>query len=144
LKPTAKRTNRVVFFDDEVATHLKRWLKVRESRATANYSKDSKALWVSSWGSKVDRGAIVYVVDKAARLCGLHDPSSPRMEDHFSAHCARHFFSTHLLRSGMRREYVKWLRGDAIKEAVDIYFHINFVPGSVELVIYQTPTRLDA
>jgi hypothetical protein len=25
----------------------------------------------------------------------------------------------------MKREYVQWLRGDAIKEAVDIYFHVN-------------------
>jgi len=25
----------------------------------------------------------------------------------------------------MRREYVQWLRGDAIKEAVDIYYHID-------------------
>jgi len=25
----------------------------------------------------------------------------------------------------MPREYVKWLRGDAIKEAVDIYYHID-------------------
>jgi acetamidase/formamidase len=25
----------------------------------------------------------------------------------------------------MKREYVQWLRGDAIKEAVDIYFHID-------------------
>jgi hypothetical protein len=25
----------------------------------------------------------------------------------------------------MQREYVQWLRGDAIKEAVDIYYHID-------------------
>jgi len=30
-----------------------------------------------------------------------------------------------ILRSGMVREYVQWLRGDAIKEAVDICFHID-------------------
>jgi len=29
------------------------------------------------------------------------------------------------MRAGMKKEYVQWLRGDAIKEAVDIYFHIN-------------------
>jgi integrase/recombinase XerD len=47
------------------------------------------------------------------------------MEDHFSPHCARHWNTTHLLRAGMKREYVQWLRGDAIKEAVDIYFHVD-------------------
>jgi len=47
------------------------------------------------------------------------------MEDHFSAHCCRHWHATHLLRAGMKTQYVQWLRGDAIKEAVDIYFHIS-------------------
>ena len=32
LKPTAKRTNRTVFFDDETSFILRRWLRVRESR----------------------------------------------------------------------------------------------------------------
>jgi integrase/recombinase XerD len=33
LKPTAKRTNRVVFFDDEADILLHRWIKARELRA---------------------------------------------------------------------------------------------------------------
>ena len=32
LKPTAKRSNRIVFFDAEAAFVLKRWLKIRENR----------------------------------------------------------------------------------------------------------------
>jgi hypothetical protein len=30
-----------------------------------------------------------------------------------------------LLRASMKREYVQWLSGDAIKEAVDIYFPVD-------------------
>jgi hypothetical protein len=32
---------------------------------------------------------------------------------------------THLLRDGKEREYVKWIRRDAIRESIDIYFHID-------------------
>jgi integrase/recombinase XerD len=121
LKPTAKRTNRMVFFDDETAAYLRRWLAVREHR---NREKIS-ALWMTSWGRKISADGIFDMIQATALKVGLHDPASDTMEDHFSAHCARHWFTTHLLRAGMRREYVQWLRGDAIKEAVDTYFHVD-------------------
>lgn len=120
LKEKKKRSNRIVFFDDETAYVLRRWLEIRESR-----SPKSPALWISSWGTQIDYGSIHYNIERAATACGLHDPASPRMEDHFSAHCCRHFFTSHLLRNGMRREYVAFLRGDVSREAIDIYFHIN-------------------
>jgi integrase/recombinase XerD len=56
---------------------------------------------------------------------GLHDLTSDRLEAKFTPHCCRHWHATHLLQAGMRREYVQWLRGDKIKEAIDIYYHIN-------------------
>jgi integrase/recombinase XerD len=120
LKPKKKRSNRIVFFDDETAYILRRWLVTRDSRGPMD-----PALWISSWGKGIDYGGINYVIEKAALQCGLHDTTSPRMEDHFSAHCCRHWFTTHLLRAGMRREYIAWLRGDVSREAIDIYFHIN-------------------
>jgi integrase/recombinase XerD len=120
LKPKKKRSNRIVFFDDETGYYLRRWLEVRASR-----SPRSDALWVATWGSKIDHGSLVYVIEKAALLCGLHDPTSPRMEDHFSAHCCRHWFTTHLRRAGMPREFIQELRGDVRKEAIDIYDHID-------------------
>lgn len=121
LKPTAKRTNRTVFFDDEAAFILRRWLRFRES---INRRKET-ALFLSTWGFRISRSDVYEAVVKAAERVGLHDSASERMEDHFSPHCARHWATTHLLRAGMKREYVQWLRGDAIKEAVDIYFHID-------------------
>jgi integrase/recombinase XerD len=121
LKPTAKRTNRTVFIDDETAFILRRWLRVREG---VNRRKET-ALFLSTWGFRISRNDVYLVVVNAAERVGLHDPNSDRMEDHFSPHCARHWNTTYLLRAGMKREYVQWLRGDAIKEAVDIYFHID-------------------
>ena len=36
-----------------------------------------------------------------------------------------HWNATHLLRAGMPRDYMQWLRGDAMREAIDIYNHID-------------------
>jgi integrase/recombinase XerD len=121
LKPVAKRTNRVVFFDDEMARILRRWLAVRQERNRTG----TQALWISSWGSQIHREIVSYMIEKAALQCGLHDPKSDKMEDHFSAHCCRHWFTTHLRRAGMPREFIQELRGDARKEAIDIYDHID-------------------
>jgi len=121
LKPKKKRSNRIVFFDDETAYYLRRWLEIR---ATRN-GDGLQALWIATWGKRIDRGALNHVIEKAALQCGLHDKSSPRMEDHFSAHCCRHWFTTHLRRAGMPREFIQELRGDARREAIDIYDHID-------------------
>ncbi len=121
LKPTAKRTNRTVFFDDECSFILRRWLKVRED---VNM-KGIPALFLNSEGERLNRSGVYNLVVDAARRAGLHNPESERLEDHFGPHCCRHWFCTHLFRAGMRREYIKELRGDSRKEAFDLYNHID-------------------
>lgn len=121
LKPHPKRSNRVVFFDDECAISLRRWLTVREK-----LNPKIKALFVSYQSlNRLDRNGCYEAVVKYARKLGFHDPDSPRLEDHFGPHCFRHFFTTWMLRNGMPREYVKELRGDSRREAIDIYHHID-------------------
>jgi integrase/recombinase XerD len=121
LKPHPKRSNRTVFFDDECAIALRRWLTVREK-----LNPKIKALFVSYQSlNRLDRNGCYEAVVKYARRLGLHDSASQRLEDHFGPHCFRHFFTTWLLRNGMQREYVKELRGDRRREAVDIYHHID-------------------
>ena len=121
LKATGKRTNRVVFFDDEAALLLRRWLKIREGMNRRNET----ALFLSNWGYRISRTDVYEAVTKAAARVGLHDPGSERLEDHFGPHCCRHWYCTHLFRAGMRREYIKELRGDSRKEAFDLYNHID-------------------
>jgi len=120
LKPKAKRSNKIVFFDDETDYILKRWLEIRQAR-----NPTSDALWISTWGKRIGYGSIQYNINQAAVRCGLHDPISDRMEDHFSAHCCRHWNNTHLIRAGMPELYVMWLRGDSMTRAIDRYIHIN-------------------
>ncbi len=121
LKPTPTRSNRIVFFDEECSRVLSRWLMSREKRVRNSQT----ALFIGARGERLGPMGVTDLVRNAAICAGLHDKSSCRLEDRFSPHCCRHFWTTHLLRAGMRREYVQWLRGDAIKEAVDIYFHVD-------------------
>lgn len=109
LKPTAKRSNRIVFFDEEARDALGRWLKIRPQSDTI---------------FRICGHSIGVNIAKAAERVGLHERGA-QLEKRFGPHCCRHWFTTHLLRSGMPREYVQWLRGDTIKEAVDIYYHID-------------------
>jgi len=121
LKPKNKRSNLDVYFDQETALILQRWLRVRDG-----YVVDGeKALFIGDKGCRIGRN-IVYkmVVGNAARV-GLHDSVSDRLEDHFSPHCGRHWFTTHLRRAGMPREFIQELRGDSRRDAIDIYDHID-------------------
>jgi integrase/recombinase XerD len=121
LKRTPKRSNRIVFFDDECALMLRRWLRVREK-----LNPKTSALFVSYQSLKrLDRNSLYRAIVKYAKRLGFHNPESPRLEDHFGPHCFRHWFTTWLLRNGMPREYVKELRGDSRGEAIDIYHHID-------------------
>ena len=66
-----------------------------------------------------------YFVAKHAERGGLYDPEIDRLEDHFSPYCCRHWFTTHLRRNGMSREFIKELRGDSRGEDIDIYDHLD-------------------
>jgi len=122
LKPKAKRSSLIAFFDDETARILQMWISVRETQT----QKNEYALFIGDRGRRMGRNTLYKIVTEAAELVGLHDPDSPHIEDHFSPHCFRHWFTTWLLRNGMPREYVKELRGDARStDAIDVYYHID-------------------
>ena len=121
LKPTAKRSNRILPIDIETAEVLGRWLKARETRT----KRDKKALFLSNRGERLCTDSVNDLVKRYAERVGLHNPDSNRLADRFSPHCARHFFTTVLIRAGMPRDFVKELRGDVRHEAIDIYNHID-------------------
>jgi integrase/recombinase XerD len=121
LKPTRKRTNRVVFFDDECGRILKRWVDLRKNRAPDG----ERALFINERGTRLDRHGVYDIVTKHAERVGLHNPDSKNPREKFTPHCCRHWFTTHLRRAGMPREYIKELRGDARNEPIDIYDHID-------------------
>lgn len=120
LKPSfAKRSNRVVFFDEECTRVLRRWVNVR-----ARLGTDSPALFVGVDGTRLGRHGVYDTVVKYAENVGLHDPTSDKREERFGPHSLRYYFTHILLQAGMRREMVQELRGDERREAIDIYDRI--------------------
>jgi len=122
LKQKPKRSNRLVYFDDECAYILRRWLQARRNY---DVKPGCKALFVNIRGGRLKRHGVRCAVTKHAERVGLHNPESDRLEDHFTPHCARHWHTTWLRRNGLSREFLKELRGDSRREAVDIYDHID-------------------
>jgi len=121
VKHTPKRSNCELYFDLECAQALRRWLIVRSTREGAS----GLALFLSGRGNRVSSDQIHKMVSKHATRVKLHDLSSNCLKDKFTPHCCRHFFTTCLIQSGMPRDFVKELRGDARRDAVDIYNHID-------------------
>jgi integrase/recombinase XerD len=119
VKPKAKRSNRLGFLDHELTAALREYLDWRELRANED------ALWISSdHGTRISRNYVYYTVITLASLLGLHDRKGT-LNKKFTPHCFRHFFTTHLRRAKMPREFIQELRGDRRKDAVDIYDHIE-------------------
>ena len=117
----AKRSNLYVYFDEECAVLLGRWLRVRHQYA----NPDEVTLFVGDLGARISRNMVYRIVTDNAKRLGYYDGESDSLEDHFSPHCFRHWFTTYLRRNGLSREYIKELRGDSRREAVDIYDHID-------------------
>jgi integrase/recombinase XerD len=119
LKPTAKRSNRLLFFDYETSDVLQIWLRARENRAKGD------ALFPSRMEDRISPAEVDWIIKKHAEHVGLHNSKSRRLEDRFTPHCCRHWFTTHLRRAGMPREFIQELRGDIRREAIDTYDHID-------------------
>lgn len=122
LRPTAKRTNELVFFDGECYRVLERWLRARDEEYLT-----TDVLFTNQYGERLQRNGVYQAVTKHAESVGLHDPDSSDPPDRFTPHCCRHWFTTHLRRAGMKREFIQELRGDTWGDAIDIYDHIDKV-----------------
>jgi len=120
LRPTPKRSNTLVFLDGECARVLERWLNAREAT-----DPTTDALFTNQLGNRLQRSGMYRAVTESAEAVGLHDPDSTDPGDRFTPHCHRHWFTTHLRRSGMKREFIQELRGDTRGDAIDIYDHID-------------------
>jgi len=116
----AKRSNRLVFIDQEAKHILAIWLKDRK-----RWKKADSAIFPSIKSDRLKESQIALLIEGYADAVGLHNPDSKSLSDRFTPHCFRHWWNTHLLRAGMDRTHMKWLRGDALNEAIDIYNHID-------------------
>jgi len=97
-------------------------LSLSDGRTDVN---SGSSLFISTSKQRISHREIEVLKRKHATRVGLDDPNSERLADRFTSHCCRHWLVTHLLRAGMSRDHVKWIRGDAMKESIDIYCHID-------------------
>ena len=139
LKAHPKRSNGLVFFDDECARALRAWLAAREAYALA---PGERALFVGQHGSRLRRQGVYEAVVGQAVACGLHTADETDAARRVTPHAFRHFFTTWLRRNGMPREFIKWLRGDARNEAIDVYDHVD--PDEVRKAYVACVPRLGA
>ena len=86
---------------------------------------DCHALFTTDTGGRLNKNHVYEIVVSSTQRVGLHFPTSEKLEDYFTPHCCRHWFTMHLRRTGMPREHIQELRGDARPEAIDIYIHID-------------------
>lgn len=111
----AKRSNRLVFMDDELERALREYISWRPRDKREKLDRLFKL-------RKDDPNRIIAGV---ATPLGFHDPHGPLCQK-FTAHCFRHWFTTWLFRAGMDPQHIKWLRGDSLStEAWQIYNHID-------------------
>jgi integrase len=93
LKLKKKRSNRVLFLDNEAITVLQRWLAARKNPK----GSENQALFLSKIGTRITKRSTEEIIEKHAERVGLHDLQADRLEDRFTPHCCRHWFITHLL-----------------------------------------------
>jgi len=117
LEKNGKRSNCIVLFDEEAERALRRWLRMRKGAV----GSDTGPLFTHyNDNGRLSGGGINWVIQKYARRIGIHKDGG-RIGEIFTAHCFRHFFTTELRRSGMPREYIKFLRGDSLNQTIDLY-----------------------
>ena len=120
VKENGKRSYNKVLFDDEAERVLKRWIRARE-----NIKTDGDALFVNySNNHRIHQSTVMKITTKYARRLGIHKDGG-RLDEKFTCHCCRHWYTTHLRKGGMPRDHIKKLRGDSMKETIDIYNHIE-------------------
>lgn len=115
----AKRSNRLTFLDEELKETLREYLSWREGKARTSW------LWITDHGGRIHKDVPNRILADLGAAMGLHIKEGP-ISAKLTCHCMRHWFTTHLFRAGLNVEYLKWLRGDAMrKEAWQIYNHID-------------------
>jgi integrase/recombinase XerD len=119
VTPTAKRSNLIVFFDEETRFLLNRWIRQRQSWDGAN----GPALFINRYGERLGRQAIDKLFRKYANAANLYKGSN--ISEKVTIHCLRHWWTTAMLAGKMSMEDVSRLRGDAGQHAASRYYHPN-------------------
>lgn len=118
IKPHPKRQNCIAFFDDEVKHYLELYLPHR--------LPNKPALFQNHLGGRLNRTHFLQAITFPAKRIGLHNPDG-KLNQKFTPHNHRHW-CTSVLRNAsppVDAIHIKWLRGDVLSEAWNIYDHVD-------------------
>lgn len=105
----AKRSSNIAIMDEELKTLLEDLILWRQLRAKTDW------LWISTKGGRIHKDAPGMILAEIGRKLHIHQDKGP-LSRKLTPHCFRHWFTTHLFRAGMDPQYIKFLRGDSLKE----------------------------
>ena len=105
----AKRNNRVLPIDDELHEVLVEYRAWRKTHA------DTDWFWITKYGGRIHKDYTNEVIAYYAEPLELHEPNGP-LENRFTCHCFRKWFTHHLFAAGMDGTCLMILRGDSLKK----------------------------
>lgn len=108
----------VVPIDDETIYAIKRYQFV-------NADLDSPYLFTSNKGGRLSKERIRREVKAAADRAGVASKEERRFEKKFTPHTFRTVFTTLMRKQGMKPYILKYIRGDAKTETMDIYTRVD-------------------
>ncbi|MBV0901412.1 site-specific tyrosine recombinase/integron integrase [Haloarcula salina] len=108
----------VVPIDDETIYAIKRYQFV-------NVDSDSPYLFTSNRGGRLSKERIRREVKEAADRAGVAPKEERRFEKKFTPHTFRTVFTTLMRKQGMKPYILKYIRGDAKTETMDIYTRVD-------------------
>lgn len=109
----------VVPVDEEVATAVRRYQYIDQSRG------DSEYVFASIRGGKLTRERIRESVREAAVDASIMDRGETRFHKKFTPHTFRTVFTTVMRKQGMADYVLRYIRGDSESETMDIYTRVD-------------------
>ncbi|WNY26219.1 site-specific integrase [Methanolapillus millepedarum] len=118
----AKRTNCRVPLDKQMVVLVLEYWKIRVRRGEV-LTLDSPAFLGGGFKERINGERIRQYLQKCAVPMGIHKPGG-RLNERFSPHCLRHWFTTEIEESPIKDSYVEELRGDKRSGSKGRYHHI--------------------
>ncbi|WP_342305888.1 tyrosine-type recombinase/integrase [Methanolobus sp. ZRKC5] len=115
-----KRTMCLAFIDKETKQLMQEYLEWRKNVV----KQGNNSLWITHTGAPLHKDDMYYITTHYAKKIGIHNHKGPLIE-RFTPHCFRHCWTTHMRQAGMPKDFRQWLRGDAPKDAEDLYNRIK-------------------
>jgi integrase/recombinase XerD len=86
---------------------------------------DSDYLFLSIRGNRVSKTQVQRAVKKAVVRAGVMERGEDRFHKKFTPHTYRTVFTTLMRNQGMKQHTLRYIRGDAASETMDIYTRVD-------------------